>query len=67
MRLAIALIHYALAFVLLWSLYGTAEWNALSVGFPHTDREYATAMLVSMALLAKLMGHIWLFSSARAR
>jgi len=65
MKLALALIFYALAFTLLWSVYGTPEWDALSTGFPHNDREIATAMLVGMAMIAKLAGHAALFASAR--
>jgi hypothetical protein len=67
MRTALAFICYGFCFLMLWSVYGTPEWQALSTGFPVTDREYVTAGIVAAAMAAKLLGHLYLFSTSRAR
>jgi hypothetical protein len=67
MRVALALICYTACFVFLYAAYVTPEWEALSKGFPRTDREYMVALLVANAMGAKLLGHVFLLSLTKAR
>lgn len=67
MRMTFTIFFYAAAGFFIWSVYGTPEWEALSVGFPHTDREYGVAAILAFAMVAKLAGHVTLLSSTRSR
>ncbi len=67
MKIAIGLFCYLACAFFLYGAFVTPEWEALSHGFPHTDREIAVALMVTVAMGAKLLGHVFILSSARAR
>jgi hypothetical protein len=66
-RFLTALGCYAACAFFLYAAYVTPEWETLSHGFPVTDRDYIVAGMVAVAMAAKLLGHLFLLSTSRAR
>ena len=61
---AIAAFFYAAAFFFVWAGFSTAPDN---MKWPTNDLEITGCLLIAVGMGSKLMGHVFLLSSARAR
>jgi hypothetical protein len=66
MRLVFALFHYLAAFVFIYAAMAHSSAEQLSTGFPETAADMEAALLLTVGMTSKLMGHIWLFSMGRS-
>lgn len=69
MKATLALFFYAAAFTLIYAAFAGMPdaWESLNTGWPETPREMTCALLIANAMAAKLLGHVLLLSTTRAR
>jgi hypothetical protein len=66
MKLTFAIIFYAAALLLIYAGFAVPDSDGLNHHVrPRTDAEWLAALLIINGCAAKLMGHLFLFASAR--
>jgi hypothetical protein len=66
---ALAALFYAAAFTFIYAAFAGMPdaWDALGAGWPQSTEEIVCALLILNGCAAKLMGHVMLLSTARAK
>ena len=68
-KTAFAMLFYTAAFTFIYAAFAGMPdaWESLNHGWPETPRDITCALLILNGCAAKLMGHVCLLSTARAR